>query len=326
MLRILIPLAALMAASPAHAEEFVSSDLLAAHSPTVQAVAYMDTIVRERTQGRHSIRVLAQSTASTDNFTIERVRSGELAMARVRLATFHKVIPATVVPTLPFLFTSKAHLRRSLDGPVGDEILKALQRQGLIGLCFYDTGPRSFYTSKKPIRNAADLKDMSVRVQSSDVLASLLRSIGARPKPIPFARVYESLKNGAVDAAEFDFQTYEDARHHEVAKFYSMTEHSMAPSVLVFSKKIWDGLSAEDQAIIAAAARESVPYMRSLSDEHEPAARKAVVAAGAEIITDIDKASFSAALVPAYARFVRDPTLKDMIKRIQATDSLRIMR
>ncbi|MDP2333186.1 MAG: TRAP transporter substrate-binding protein DctP, partial [Reyranella sp.] len=171
MFRILIPFAALMAASPAHAEEFVSSDLLSAHAPVVQAVAYMDTIVRERTQGRHGIRVVAQGTASTDNFTIGRVRSGELAMARVRLASFHTLLPATVVPSLPLLLPTTAHLRRSLDGPVGDEILKALETQGLIGLCFYDTGPRSFYTSKKPIRNVADLKDMSVRVQSSDILS-----------------------------------------------------------------------------------------------------------------------------------------------------------
>ncbi|MDP2329680.1 MAG: TRAP transporter substrate-binding protein DctP, partial [Reyranella sp.] len=201
-----------------------------------------------------------------------------------------------------------------------------LETQGLIGLCFYDTGPRSFYTSKKPIRNVADLKDMSVRVQSSDILSPLLQSVGARPKPIPFGRVYDSLRSGAVDAAEFDFQTYEHARHHEVAKFYSVTEHTMAPSVLVFSKKIWDRLPAEDRLIIAAAARESVPYFRSLRDEYEPMVRKAVEAAGAEIITDVDRASFSDALVPAYARFVRDPKLRDMIKRIQATDSLRIMR
>ncbi|MDP2331413.1 MAG: TRAP transporter substrate-binding protein DctP, partial [Reyranella sp.] len=201
-----------------------------------------------------------------------------------------------------------------------------LETQGLIGLCFYDTGPRSFYTSKKPIRNVADLKDMSVRVQSSDILSLLLQSIGATPKAIPFGRVYDSLRSGAVDAAEFDFQTYEYARHHEVAKFYSMTEHSMAPSVLVFSKKIWDRLPADDRLIIAAAARESVPYMRSLNDEYEPMARKAVEAAGAEIITDVDKASFSDALVPAYARFVRDPKLRDMVKRIKATDSLRTTR
>lgn len=319
-LGILIVLCTVLASTTPRAEEFRSSDLLGTHTPTAQSVAYMGKLIRERTDGRHSIRLLAQVTTSTDNYTVEQVRSGALAMARVRLASFHNAVPATVVPSLPFLFKSTAHLRRSLDGPIGDEILAAMEGVGLIGLCFYDTGPRSFYSSKKPIRNVSDLKGMKIRVQGGDILASLLSAVGATPTPMPFSKLYNSLRSGAVDAAEFDLLTYEDARHYEVAKFYSLTEHSMAPSVLVFSKKIWDRLSKEDQIIIGIAAKESVPYMRKLWDEHEPTARKAVEVAGAQINTDIDKKSLADALVPAYAKFVTDPNVKSIMERIRSTD------
>lgn len=123
-----------------------------------------------------------------------------------------------------------------------------------------------------------------------------------------------------VDAAENNWPSYESSRHYEAAKIYSLTEHSMAPELLVFSKKIWDGLSKEDQAIIRAAAKESVPYMRKLWDEREAQARKTVEAAGSQVVSDVDKKSFSDAMAPVYAKFAADPKLQDLVKRIQAAD------
>ena len=46
-------------------------------------------------------------------------------------------------------------LRKVLDGPVGDEILKSCESAGYVGLAFYDSGARSIY-AKKPIRTPAD--------------------------------------------------------------------------------------------------------------------------------------------------------------------------
>ena len=136
----------------------------------------------------------------------------------------------------------------------------------------------------------------------------------------PSIVTYTSLKTGVVDAAENNWPSYESSRHYEAAKIYSVTEHSMAPEVLVFSKKVWDGLSKDEQAIIRDAARQSVPYMRKLWDEREASARKTVEAAGSQIVTDVDKKSFSDAMAPVYAKFAADPKLQDLVKRIQATE------
>ena len=109
---------------------------------------------------------------------------------------------ATTVPSLPFLFKSTAHMRRVLDGPLGDQILASLEAQGLVGLCFYDAGPRSFYSVKRPIRTAADLKGLKVRVQQSEVWTAAMRALGAAPAPMPFEDVYLALESGAADAAD----------------------------------------------------------------------------------------------------------------------------
>jgi len=222
------------------------------------------------------------------------------------------------VPTMPFLFNSKEHMRHVLDGPVGEEILKSCEAQGFIGLAYYDSGSRSIYTVKKPVKTLADMKGLKVRVQQSDLWVALLEAMGANATPMPFGEVYTGLKTGLVDAAENNYPSYESSRHFEVAKFYSKTEHSMAPEVLLFSKKVWDTLTPEDQKAIRQAAKESVPYMRKLWDEREEKSLATVKAGGAQII-DVDKASFQGAMKPVYDKFISDPKAKDMIKRIQDT-------
>jgi tripartite ATP-independent transporter DctP family solute receptor len=286
----------------------------------VQAVTYMGKLISERSGGKNSVKVFGQSTLGSEKDTIEQTKIGALDMVRVNVAPFNNIVPATIVPSLPFLFKSKEHMRRVLDGPIGDEILAAMEAQGFIGLAFYDSGSRSFYSGKKAIKNVADTKGMKIRVQQSDMWVAMMQAIGANATPLPYAEVYTALKTGVVDAAENNWPSYESSRHYEAAKIYSLTEHSMAPELLVFSKKVWDGLSKEDQAIIRAAAKESVPYMRKLWDEREAQARKTVEAAGSQIVSDVDKKSFSDAMAPVYAKFAADPKLQDLVKRIQAAN------
>jgi tripartite ATP-independent transporter DctP family solute receptor len=208
-------------------------------------------------------------------------------------------------------------MRHVLDGPIGDEILKACEAQGFVGLAFYDSGARSIYTAKKPVKALADMKGLKVRVQQSDLWVALLEAMGANATPMPMGEVYTAMKTGLVDAAENNFPTYESARHFEVAKYYSKTEHSMAPEILLFSKKTWDTLPAADQQMIRRAAKESVPFMRKLWDEREEKSLAIVKAAGTQVI-EVDKASFQTAMKPVYDKFLKDTKLQDLVRRVQA--------
>src|SRR6185503_2051823 len=128
--------------------------------------------------------------------------------------------------------------------------------------------------------------------------------------PMPYAEVYTALKTGVVDGAENNWPSYESSKHFEVAKFYSLTEHSMAPEVLVFSKVVWDTLPKEQQDIIRKAAKDSVPYMRKLWDEREAASRKVVEAGGVQVLKDVDRQAFSDAMKPVYEKFAATPALQ----------------
>src|SRR4030095_3185373 len=302
----------------AAATEFRSSDIHPDDYPTVQAVRYMGDLVSKRSNGKNSIKVFSKAALGNEKDTIEQTKLGAIAMTRVNVAPMNNICAATMVPTMPFLFRSTEHMRKVLDGPIGDEILKDCETQGFIGLAFYDSGSRSIYSVKKPVKTIADTKGMKIRVQQSDLWVALMEAMGANATPMAFGEVYTALKTGLVDAAENNYPSYESTRHFEVAKYYNKTEHSMAPEILLFSKKVWDTLTPEDQKIIRESAKESVGYMRKLWDEREQKSLAIVTAGGAQII-EVDKTSFQQAMKPVYDKFLADPKLESMVKRIQDT-------
>ena len=317
--RIAAALAAAAVCLPVAAKEFRNSDVHPADYPTVMAVNYMSDIISKKTNGKHTIKTFFGGTLGSEKDTIEQTKLGGLDLVRINVAPMNNICPETMVPTMPFLFRSKEHMRKVLDGPVGDEILKACESQGFVGLAFYDSGSRSLYTTKKPVKSLADVKGMKIRVQQSDLWVSLLQAMGANATPIPYAEVYTALKTGVVDGAENNWPSYDTARHYEVAKYYAITEHSMAPEMLLMSKKVWDTLTPQQQAIIREGAKQSVPYMRTLWDMKEVESRKKVEAGGAQVV-EVDKKSFADAMKPVYDKFITDPKLKEMVKKVQATN------
>jgi tripartite ATP-independent transporter DctP family solute receptor len=320
--RVLGLMLAFCAAAPADAREFRSSDIYPFDYPTVQTVVQVDKLMRERSSGKLGITVLGYDDRDSEGYTASQVRNGQLDMARINLAVLNDIAPMTSVFALPYLFKSKEHTRRILDGPIGEEILASLEAQGLIGLCFYEGGPRHFYSTKQAIRTPDDLKGMKVRVQQSDTSASFIRALDAEPVVVPTDRVYLKLQSGVIDASEHNWPSYVSLRHYHIAPYLSLTEHSMAPAVLVFSKRVWETLSPEDQRIIRGAARDSVPVMRRLWDDYEVSAERTVEKAGGKIARDVDRKAFAERLVPLYPSIVDNDRLRSMVRRIQADEPL----
>ncbi len=284
--------------------------------PTVEAVIYMGKLLDERTKGRLKIQEFNNAVLGGEKDTIEQTQFGVIDFNRVSSAQFNNVVPETKVYGLPFLFRSVEHMRKTVDGPIGDEILAAFEPKGLIALAYYDSGARSFYT-KKPIAKLADMKGMKIRVQQSDMWVAMMQAFGANPTPMAFGEVYSAIQTGVVDGAENNWPSYESSRHFEVAKYYTLTEHSLQPEVLVMSKKSWDKLSPDDQKLVRQAAKESVVKMRELWDAREKTSEAKVRAAGSAV-SSVDKAEFIAAMKPVYDKYVTDDVLKKLVERIVA--------
>ncbi len=320
--RTLLAAAAALAFSfgAAHAQTILkSADTHPDGYPTVEAVKYMGQLLAERSAGRLAVEVFHSRQLGEEKDTIEQTRFGVIDLNRINLAPLNNLVPETQIPALPFVFRSVEHMRKVMDGEIGEEILKAFEPHGLIGLAYYDSGARSFYNSRKPIQTPADMAGMKIRVQQSDLFIAVMNALGANATPMPFGEVFSALQTGVIDGAENNWPSYESTRHFEAAKYYSLSEHSMSPEVLVMSKMSWDKLTPEDQALVKQAAKDSVARMRELWEANEKSSEAIVRAGGAEINT-VDKAPFIAAMGPVYAQFVTDDTLKSLLARIQAVE------
>ena len=289
--------------------------------PTVQAVIRFGELIEEATGGRLSLRMYAGGQLGNERDTLEITTFGGLDFNRVNLAPLNSIEPLTRVAALPFLFTSTQHMRSTLDGPIGEEILASLEPHGLIGLCFYDSGARSFYNTRGPITSPDDMRGLKLRVPGSDLYIAMVQSLGADAVPMPLDEVYQSLAQGVIDGAENNWPSFESGRHFEVARYYSLTRHLLAPEVFVMSKRRWDALSAADRAVIRRAAKQSVPYMRELWDS-QVAKSKAIIMNSGVKVNEIDPAPFAERMRGMWDEFLTTPRQREMARHIQQAGGL----
>ena len=252
----------LLAAGTAGAREFRAADIQEENYPTVQALRFMDQLVTQRTDKRHSIRVFHSRQLGEESQTIEQTRVGAIDINRINVGAIGNVAPVLNVLALPFLFRSIDHLYKVIDGPIGEDILAALEPYGFVGLTFYDSGARSIYTARRPVRSIDDLRGQRIRIQQSDLMEKMIKALGATPISLPYGQIGTALTANLVDGAENNWPSYVSAGHYKVAPFYTVTEHTMGPEIVIMSRRAWDELSPEDRAIFRAAARESTRYMR----------------------------------------------------------------
>jgi tripartite ATP-independent transporter DctP family solute receptor len=294
-----------------------SSDTHPGDYPTVKAVEYMGHLLSERTGGRLGIKVYAGGQLGSEMDTLEIASFGGLDFTRVYLAPLNSIEPSTIPFSLPFVFDSVEHMRRAVDGPIGDEVLGTFERHGLIGLCFYDSGARSFYNTRRPIVSPGDMAGLKLRVPGSDLAVAMINSLGANAVPIPFGEVYQALAQGVIDGAENNWPSFQSARHFEVARFLSETDHLLTPEAFVMSKVSYDRLSPPDRDLVRQAAKESVPEMRRLWDLRVEDARAAIMASGVAI-NPVEKAPFADLMKPVWDDFVTTPQQKSILERIVA--------
>lgn len=310
-------IAVALAAPAAGAREFRIADTQAEDYPTVQALMFMARLVEEQTGGRHHIRVFHSRQLGEEKDTIEQTRVGAIDLNRTNVAPIGSLIPAANVLALPFLFRSFDHLHKVLDHAIGDEILAGFQRHGFVGLAFYDSGSRSIYNSVRPVRTLADLKGLRIRVQQSELMSDMIRALGAEPIELPYGQVLTGLSTRLIDGAENNWPSYVTTNHYKLAPYYTLTEHTMGPEVLVMSLRAWESLSAEDKEIFRDAARKSSAFMRGLWSGLEERSREQARGAGNTIVADFDRRPFETAMTAIHAKTVTDPDLRRLIDRIR---------
>lgn len=307
--------------APAEAKDWRGWNIHVVDYPVSHGMEQFMAEVTEKTDGRLKGKIFHGGVLGSQPDAIEQIRLGAIDFGVFSLGPMGQAVPETNVVSLPFIFKNIDQMYRLMDGEAGDAIGKGLEKKGIVALGWYDAGARSFYNSKKPINSPDDVKGLKVRVMNNDLFVGMIESMGGNATPMAFAEVYQSLKTGVVDGAENNPPSYESTNHFEVAKFYSISEHLIIPECLCMSKKAWDALSAEDQAIVKAAGRASADAQRKLWQAREKKSMEAVVAGGTTVNQIADKAPFQAAMSAVYDSFLAaNPDLTDLVNMIRNAD------
>lgn len=235
--------------------------------PVHAAMEFMAKKVAEKSAGAVEVQVFPNGQLGSETESVEQVQRGALAMVKTSAAPMEGFVPEMALFGLPYLFRDETHYWKVLNGPVGKELLDAGAKVGLRGLCYYDSGSRSFYTIDEPVLTPDDLDGKKIRVMRSKTAMNMISAMGGAPTPIPWGELYTALQQGMVDGAENNAPSLYTSRHFEVAKHYSLDEHARIPDLVLFSEEIWRSLSPEVKQWVKEAADESVEFQRKLWKE-----------------------------------------------------------
>jgi tripartite ATP-independent transporter DctP family solute receptor len=287
--------------------------------PTVEAVKWMGEELSRQTDGRLSVQIYPSMQLGGEKEMIEQAQVGALAMARISVGPMGPLVPELNVFNLPYLFRDTAHMEKVIDGPIGDAMLKKLTDHpsaNLIGLCWMNAGTRNVYNSKHPVESKEDLAGLKIRMMGNPMFVDTMNALGGNGVAMGFDQLINALQTGIVDGAENNYPSYVSGQHYRYAKYISRTEHLMIPEILVFSKRIWETLSPEDQALIAKTARQAQQEQRKLWYAMEEKALAEMKAQGVEVVQIADKEAFRAAVKPVWDKY--GAQLGGLIEQIQA--------
>ena len=295
-----------------------ASDVHPLGYPTVEAIQRMGKKLETATNGRISIQMFPSMQLGGEKEMIEQAQVGALQIARVSVGAMGPVVDDLNVFNMPFIFRDEAHMRKVIDGPIGQDLLDRVSNaptSRLIVLGWMDAGTRNVY-SNKPVTKPADLKGMKIRMMGNPIFVETMNAMGGNGVAMGFNELYSASQTGVVDGAENNEPTVLAQNHYQVSKVYSLTGHLIIPEIFVFSKKNWEALSKEDQAMLRKFSREAQMEQRQLWDKMVAEAAVKLKAAGVQFV-EADKKAFYTATQPIRDKYGAKYAV--LLKRIEET-------
>ena len=292
-----------------------SHDTHPAGYPTVAAIDNMGKKLEAATNGRIKIQMFPGAVLGQEKEAVEQVQLGAIQMARISLGVIGPIVPEVNVFNMPFVFRDEAHMRKVIDGPVGDELLAKVPSSPakLVALGWMDGGSRSLYTKKK-VTSPADLKGVKVRMMGNPLFVDTMNAMGGNGISMAYGEVFSALQTGVIDGAENNAPSYFTSNHYTTGtKYYAQTNHLIIPEIFVMSKVTWDKLSDADKALVKKLSREAQMEQRALWDKSVAEYTGKLKASGIEFVS-VDQKPFYDATAPVRAKY--GAQLADLMKRV----------
>lgn len=233
--------------------------------PVGQGSIRFAELVAEKTAGRVTIQTFGSGVLGNEPQMQSSLQAGFLDVMVGPTSNLVGTIPEFLIFDLPFFYQDFAAVDAVTGGPVGTALFEKLETMGIKGLAYWDNGFRHMTNALRPINTVDDMAGLKIRVIPNPLFISTFEALGTNPVPLPYPELYTALESRAVDAQETPVGLIYASKFYEVQKHLTLTGHVYTPYVLLASKSWFDGLSAEDQALVMEAAQESAEYQRGLS-------------------------------------------------------------
>jgi C4-dicarboxylate-binding protein DctP len=241
--------------------------VVATETPKGQAALRFKQLAEEATKGRVKVEVYPNSSLYKDKEEMEALQLGAVQMLAPSLAKFAPLgVKEFEVFDLPFIFDSYQDLHKITQGPVGQKLLKKLEPKGILGLAYWDNGFKVM-SANKPLRAPADFKGQKMRIQSSKVLDTQMRSVGAIPQVMSFSEVYQALQTGVVDGTENPPSNLYTQKMYEVQKYVTLSNHGYLGYAVIVNKKFWNGLPSDVRGQLEGAMKAATDFANAVAQK-----------------------------------------------------------
>jgi tripartite ATP-independent transporter DctP family solute receptor len=263
--------AALLAVAPASAQIQnrnirVSNGVNQDH-PNGKGVEVMAKCAADKSGGKIKITGFWGGALGGDLQAAQALRSGTQEMVVTSTSPLVGILPEIGVFDLPFLISSEKEADQLLDGEFGKFISEKMPAVGLVNLAYWENGFRNATNSKQPIKKWEDFQGVKMRVMQNPIFLDTFKNMGANAVPMNFGEVFAALETRTIDGQENPFVTIETSKMNEVQKYLSVTRHAYTPFMVLFSKKIWDGYSPEEQKVLTDCATQARDVQRQTNRE-----------------------------------------------------------
>ncbi|WP_229796817.1 TRAP transporter substrate-binding protein [Algibacter mikhailovii] len=285
--------------------------------PVHKGILEFQKALELKSKGTLKVKIFPDAQLGSEREVLELLQIGSVAATKVSAATLSNFVPEYHILGIPYLFRDKNHQFDVLEGEIGKSILEKGSKFWLRGLCYYDAGSRSFYTSNKAIRTPDDLKGLKIRVMNNQMAINMVNSMGGSATPLAYGELYTAIQQGVVDGAENNPPSFVSSNHYEISKYYTIDQHSSVPDVLLIGTKYWDNLTEEEKVWVQEAADESAQAQKKFWSDSVDESMKIAKEAGVEIIIP-DKSLFAEKSKSVVEEFAKEfPEMAPIINKIK---------
>jgi tripartite ATP-independent transporter DctP family solute receptor len=222
-------------------------------------------IAAAKSGGKIKVQLFPGGTLGSDQHNVSAVQGGTLEIVSLNSGILASQVKEFEIYDFPFMFANPKEADAVVDGPFGRKMHEKLEAKGIVGLAYWELGFRNITNSRRPITRVDDVAGLKLRVIPNAINVDWVKALGANPTPMPFPEVYAALDQKAIDGQENPLTVINANKFYEVQKHVALTNHQYNPQSVIFSKKVWDALSAGEKKILADAAQESAQYQRQVS-------------------------------------------------------------